>query len=74
MVFDKMLRELNLTLPIIGISRFSDDFIYDCEMDTEINLSLIFETFKTSKYQEFPHVLFRDVVINEERIIKALTK
>ncbi len=61
---------------------FSDDFIYDCEMDTEMNLSLltantlskIFEAFKTSKYQEFPHVLFRDIVINEERIIKALSK
>jgi len=61
---------------------FSDDFIYDCEMDTEMNLSLItantlseiFEAFKTSKYQEFPHVLFRDIVINEDRIIKALTK
>lgn len=61
---------------------FSDDFVYDCEMDTEMNLSLlsastllkIFETFKTSKYQEFPHVLFRDIVINEERIVKALTK
>jgi hypothetical protein len=61
---------------------FSDDFVYDCEMDTEMNLSLltastlskIFETFKTSNYQVFPHVLFRDIVINEERIIKALTK
>lgn len=61
---------------------FSDDFVYDCEMDTEMNLSLIkaaslsaiFNAFKTSKYQEFPHVLFRDVVINDERIIKALSK
>lgn len=61
---------------------FSDDFVYDCEMDTEMNLSLltastlskIFESFKISKYQKFPHVLFRDIVINEERIIKALTK
>lgn len=61
---------------------FSDDFVYDCEMDTEMNLSLltattlskIYEAFKTSKYQEFPHVLFRDIVINEERIIKALSK
>ncbi len=61
---------------------FSDDFVYDCEMDTEMNLSLltaatlskIFEAFKASKYQEFPHVLFRDIVINEERIIKALSK
>lgn len=61
---------------------FSDDFITDCEMNTELNLSLItasalskiFEAFKTSKYKEFPHVLFRDVVINEDRIIKALSK
>lgn len=61
---------------------FSDDFVYDCEMDTEMNLSLlkastlfkIHEGFKTSKYQEFPHVLFRDIIINEERILKALTK
>tara|TARA_R110001583_G_scaffold192614_1_gene359302 strand:- start:11918 stop:13762 length:1845 start_codon:yes stop_codon:yes gene_type:complete len=61
---------------------FSDDFVTDCEMDTEMNLSLltattlskIFAAFKESKYQEFPHVLFRDIVINEERIIKALTK
>jgi hypothetical protein len=61
---------------------FSDDFVTDCEMDTEMNLSLITastllnisEAFKTSKYTEFPHVLFRDIVINEERIIKALSK
>lgn len=61
---------------------FSDDFVTDCEMDTEMNLSLIsastllkiFDSFKTSKYQEFPHVLFRDILINEERILKALSK
>jgi len=61
---------------------FSDDFVTDCEMDTEMNLSLIsastllniFDSFKISKYQEFPHVLFRDVLINEERILKALSK
>lgn len=61
---------------------FSDDFVTDCEMDTEMNLSLIsasillniFDSFKMSKYQEFPHVLFRDIVINEERILKALNK
>jgi len=61
---------------------FSDDFITDCEMNMELNLSLltasalskIFEAFKTSKYTEFPHVLFRDIVINEDRIIKILSK
>jgi len=61
---------------------FSDDFINECGLDTEMNLSLITattllnisEAFKTSKFTEFPHVLFRDIVINEERILKALSK
>ncbi len=61
---------------------FSDDFVIDCEMDTEMNLSLITastllrisEAFKISKFKKFPHVLFRDIVINEERILKALKK
>ncbi len=61
---------------------FSDDFVTDCEMDTEMNLSLITastmlkisDSFKESKYQLFPHVLFRDIVISEERILKALSK
>jgi len=74
--------DLRIVKILLVAPEFSDDFVYDCEMDTEMNLSLltastlskIFETFKTSKYQEFPHVLFRDIVINEERIIKALSK
>jgi hypothetical protein len=61
---------------------FSDDFITDCEIDTEINISLITaptlikinEAFKTSKHKVFPHILFRDVIINEQRILKALEK
>jgi hypothetical protein len=61
---------------------FSDDFITDCEMNTELNLSLltassllkIYEAFKDSKYNTFPHILFRDVLINDDRIIKALSK
>jgi hypothetical protein len=73
---------LRIVKILLVAPEFSDDFIYDCEMDTEMNLSLltantlskIYETFKTSKYKEFPHVLFRDIVINEERIIKALSK
>lgn len=77
---------INNDLRIIKIlliaPEFSDDFVVDCEMDTEMNLSLItaatlrriFEVFKTSKYQVFPHVLFRDILINEERILKALSK
>lgn len=73
---------LRIVKILLVAPEFSDDFVYDCEMDTEMNLSLlkastlskIHEGFKTSKYQEFPHVLFRDIIINEERILKALTK
>jgi hypothetical protein len=73
---------LRIVKILLVAPEFSDDFVYDCEMDTEMNLSLltastllkIFEAFKLSRYQEFPHVLFRDIVINEERIIKALAK
>lgn len=74
--------DLRILKILLVAPEFSDDFIYDCEMDTEMNLSLlkasslssIFSAFKNSKYQEFPHVLFRDVLINDERIIKALSK
>ena len=51
-------------------------------MNVELNLSLItassllkiYNSFKESSYKEFPHVLFRDVLINEDRIVKALSK
>ena len=74
--------DLRIAKILLIAPEFSDDFVTDCEMDTEMNLSLItastlsniFEAFNTSKYQEFPHVLFRDIVINEERILKALNK
>jgi hypothetical protein len=74
--------DLRIVKILLIAPEFSDDFVTDCEMDTEMNLSLItastlskiFEAFKTSKYTEFPHVLFRDIVINEERILKALSK
>ncbi|MFT7030214.1 MAG: hypothetical protein ACJA2C_001610 [Marinoscillum sp.] len=74
--------ELRIVKILLVAPEFSDDFVTDCEMDTEMNLSLvtastlshIYDAFKESKYTEFPHVLFRDIVINEERIIKALSK
>jgi hypothetical protein len=74
--------DLRVSKMLLIAPEFSDDFITDCEMNTELNLSLltasalsdIFEAFKTSKHKVFPHVLFRDIVINEDRIIKALTK
>ena len=74
--------DLRIVKILLVAPEFSDDFVTDCEMDTEMNLSLItastlsniFEAFKVSKYNEFPYVLFRDVVINEVRILKALSK
>jgi len=73
---------LRIVKMLLVAPEFSDDFVTDCEMDTEMNLSLItastltniFDAFKESKYTEFPYVLFRDIVINEERILKALSK
>jgi hypothetical protein len=60
---------------------FSDEFVQECEIDFNLNLSLIkaeslmaiMEAFKKSKHKQFPHqLLMRDVLIQEERIMKAL--
>jgi hypothetical protein len=62
---------------------FSDDFVSDCELEYELNLSLItasslyiiLKGFKDSKLNEFPYnLLMRDVLIKEERVIKAIKK
>ncbi|MEM8966336.1 MAG: hypothetical protein AAGE93_07950, partial [Bacteroidota bacterium] len=62
---------------------FSDDFVSDTELETELNLSLITSSsilnilngFNSSKRKDFPHVLLmRDVLIQEDRIIKAIKK
>jgi len=63
---------------------FSDDFINDTELEYELNLSLItassllkiLEGFKNSKkHKQFPYkLLMRDVLIKEDRIIKAMGK
>jgi len=63
---------------------FTDDFINDVEMDYDLNLSLIeastilgiYRAFKENKkLKEFPYMLLmKDVLIHEERIIKALNK
>jgi len=76
---DYKVRKLLLVAP-----DFSDDFVEDCELDVDLELSLltakslldIFEAFKkTTKYKEFPYkLLMRDVLINSDRIIKAISK
>lgn len=63
---------------------FSDDFINETELEYELNLSLIkassllkiLEGFKISKkHKVFPYnLLLRDVLIDEDRIIKAISK
>ena len=62
---------------------FSDEFIKECGLEYELNLSLItaqsllaiLEGFRISKLKTFPHnLLMRDVLIQEDRIIKAITK
>ncbi|WP_411768080.1 hypothetical protein [Winogradskyella sp. A3E31] len=73
---------LRIVKILLVAPEFSDDFITDCEMDIEMNISLvtastlsnIFNAFKDSKFDVFPHVLFRDIVLNEKRILKALSK
>lgn len=60
---------------------FSDEFIKDCGLEYELNLSLItastlvkiLDAFKNSKHKQFPHnLLMRDVLIQEDRVIKAI--
>ncbi len=61
---------------------FSDDFVNDTELEYDLNLSLIkastllkiLEGFKsTKKHKQFPYkLLMRDVLIDEDRIIRAI--
>jgi hypothetical protein len=63
---------------------FSDDFVNECGLEYELNLSLIsaesllkiYFAFKNSeKHEQLPYkLLMRDVLIQEDRIIKAMAK
>lgn len=62
---------------------FTDDFVKECGLEIELSLSLItasslkqiLDGFKESSLEKFPHTLFtRDVVIKEDRILKAILK
>ena len=62
---------------------FSDEFVNDCDLEFEINLSLItascltniLEGFRASKHKQFPYqLLMKDVLIKEDRILKAIKK
>jgi len=73
----------NVVKSLLVAPDFSDEFVNDCDLDFELNLSLItassllniLESFKNSKHKQFPHqLLMKDVLIKEDRIIKAITK
>ncbi|MCR9171120.1 MAG: hypothetical protein NXI10_01405 [bacterium] len=60
---------------------FSSDFIEECDLDIELNLSLItsetlyniWSGFKQAPQQVFPvNLLMRDALINDQKILKAL--
>jgi len=62
---------------------FTDDFVKDCGLEIELNLSLIAANslkkilagFKDSNLDQFPYTLFtKDVVIKAERILKAISR
>jgi hypothetical protein len=62
---------------------FSDDFVNDCGLEFEINLSLItagslvniLDGFRSSKHKKFPYqLLMKDVLIKEDRILKAISR
>ena len=73
--------EFKIVKSLLVAPEFSDDFVSDTELETELNLSLITASslvnilngFKKSKRKDFPHVLLmRDVLIQEDRILKAI--
>lgn len=62
---------------------FSDDFVQECGVEFDLDLSLvkassltaILAAFKDSKHKQFPYkLMLKDVLIQEERIIKAIKK
>jgi len=76
-------KEYNVIKSLLVAPDFSDDFVNECDLDIQLNLSLItasslyniLKGFEKSRHKEFPvNLLKRDVLINEERILKAINK
>lgn len=74
---------LNVVKSLLVAPDFSDDFVNECDLEFEINLSLItagslvniLDGFRESKHKQFPYqLLMKDVLIQEERILKAIKK
>jgi len=78
------LNGFNVIKSLLIAPSFSDEFINDCEFEYELNLSLltasslvkILKGFKNlKKHKQFSYkLLMRDILINEDRILKAISK
>ncbi len=73
----------NVVKSLLIAPEFSDDFVKDCGMEFEIDLSLItasslikiLDGFKSSKHNQLPYqLLLKDMLIKEDRILKAISK
>ncbi len=76
-------KDLKVLKSLLVAPEFSDDFVKDCGLEYELNLSLItastliniLDGFKKSKHKQFPYnLLMRDVLIQEDRVLKAIDK
>lgn len=77
------LNDYRVIKSLLVCPEFSDEFIRECGLEYELNLSLInasslqriLDGFKISKHKKFPHnLLMRDVLIQEEIVLKAIGK
>lgn len=75
--------ELRVVKTFIVAPDFSDDFVNECGLDYDLNLSLItsnaliqiYEAYQGSKLKGFPYkILLRDVLIDSERVVRSITK
>lgn len=74
---------LKVVKSLLIAPEFSDDFISECELEYELNLSLItassllniLKGLQKSRHNVLPYnLLMRDVLIKEDRILKAIEK
>jgi len=74
---------LRVVKTFIVAPSFSDDFVNECGLDYDLNLSLITSealieihtAFQESTLDEFPYkILLRDVLIDSNRVVRSITK
>lgn len=74
---------LKVVKTFIVAPAFTDDFVNECGLDYELNLSLITSeslieihtAFQESSLNEFPYkILLRDVLIDSSRVVRSITK